>query len=180
MRILQFLGRAFPPPLADGRFITRPWGRFGPSYAMTARQRTVRSKIHVALYVLLFTAIYLMPSLTARYDTTTVLIVAVALLYPFVGLLFSIGLPKVDEPPRRTPEQIRTAMSAYARAVGRSRLRLYLTVWCVLALSFGAIAVLVPEARFSGLWCFLVFALGAATTRELLVLASDGVLVDSH
>jgi hypothetical protein len=41
-------------------------------------------------------------------------------------------------------------------------------------------AVLVPEARFSGLWCFLVFALGAAATHELLVLASDVVSVNSH
>lgn len=180
MRILAFFANAVPPPLPDGRFVSRPWSRFGPSYAMTARQRTVRTRILVALYVLPTAAVYFIPALTARYEATTVLLASLAVVYPFSCCLFAIGLPKIDHPPRRTPEQIRATMTAYARAAGRAKLRLHLAVWCVLALPFGAIAVFVPDAHFSGLWMFLLFSLGAAATRELLVLASDDVAVDSH
>jgi hypothetical protein len=180
MRILAFFAHAVPPPLPDGRFVSRPWSRFGPSYAMTARQRTVRTRIMVALYILLIAAVYHIPVLTARYEATTVFLASLAVFYPFSCCLFAIGLPKIDKPPRRTPEQIRATMYGYARAVGRAKLRLRLAVWCVLALPFGAIAVFVPDARFSGLWCFLLLALGAAATRELLVLAGDDVLVDSN
>jgi len=179
MRFLAFFDHAFPSTLPDGRFMALPWGRVGPAYAITTSQRAARLRIVMVLYIVLLAAVNRIPALSAHFSATTVSIAAIVIFTPFFNFLCTIGLQKIDKPPRRTPEQIRAVMLAHVRAVGRSELRLRQIVTGVLAIVFATWAVLVPEMRAFGMLLFLVFAPVAVANRELLVLARHADLTDS-
>ena len=107
MNILEFAAATFSPQLPDGRFVFRPWGPRGPCYLLSARQRAVRGGMQLALYALAAAALFFVPVVTAAMNNLIVFAVVFMLSNYALYWLFSIGLPKIDNPPPMTPEQRR-------------------------------------------------------------------------
>lgn len=126
MNILEFAAATFSPQLPDGRFVFRPWGPRGPCYLLSARQRTVRGGMQLALYALTTAALFFVPIVTAAMNNLIVFAVAFMLSNYVLYWLFSIGLPKIENPPPMTAEQRRTVMTAYSRSLGRPVLWVFL------------------------------------------------------
>lgn len=172
MTVLELVARTFSFQLPDGRFIFRPWGARGPCYLLSPRQRAVRAWVQLAFYVLAIAALWFIPGITARTRTSSLFVFAVAFLsLNYVLLwLFSIGLPKTDKPPTPKPEQRRTALAAYARAVGRPLLWLLAAVSWLFALAGGAMALLLQQWA-TGLLALVFFgACAASFTWQLWLL----------
>lgn len=145
MNILEFAAATFSPQLPDGRFVFRPWGPRGPCYLLSARQRAVRGGMQLALYALAAAALFFVPVVTAAMNNLIVFAVVFMLSNYALYWLFSIGLPKIDNPPPMTPEQRRTVMTAYSKSLGRPVLWIFLTISCFFVLVGGAMAVLIDE-----------------------------------
>lgn len=145
MNILEFAAATFSPQLPDGRFVFRPWGARGPCYLLSARQRTVRGGMQLAFYALAAAGLFYEPVVTAAMNNLIVFAVAFVLTNYALYWLFSIGLPKIENPPPMTAEQRRTVMTAYSKSLGRPVLWVLLTISCLFMLAGGAIAVLTDE-----------------------------------
>ena len=145
MNILEFAAATFSPQLPDGRFVFRPWGARGPCYLLSARQRTVRGGMQLAFYALAAAALFFVPIVTAAMNNLIVFAVVFMLSNYVLYWLFSIGLPKIENPPPMTAEQRRTVMTAYSKSLGRPVLWVLLTISCLFVLAGGAIAVLTDE-----------------------------------
>lgn len=145
MNILEFAAATFSPQLPDGRFVFRPWGARGPCYLLSARQRTVRGGMQLAFYALAAAALFFVPIVTAAMNNLIVFAVVFMLSNYVLYWLFSIGLPKIENPSPMTAEQRRTVMTAYSRSLGRPVLWVFLTISCLFVLAGGAIAVLTDE-----------------------------------
>lgn len=145
MNILEFAAATFSPQLPDGRFVFRPWGARGPCYLLSARQRTVRGGMQLAFYALAAAALFFVPIVTAAMNNLIVFAVAFMLSNYVLYWLFSIGLPKIENPSPMTAEQRRTVMTAYSKSLGRPVLWVLLTISCLFVLAGGAIAVLTDE-----------------------------------
>lgn len=145
MNILEFAAATFSPQLPDGRFVFRPWGARGPCYLLSARQRTVRGGMQLAFYALAAAALFFVPIVTAAMNNLIVFAVVFMLSNYVLYWLFSIGLPKIENPSPMTAEQRRTVMTAYSKSLGRPVLWVLLTISCLFVLAGGAIAVLTDE-----------------------------------
>jgi len=171
MNILEFAAATFSPQLPDGRFVFRPWGARGPCYLLSARQRTVRGGMQLAFYALAAAALFFVPIVTAAMNNLIVFGVVFMLSNYVLYGLFSIGLPKIENPPPMTPEQRRTLMTAYSKSLGRPVLWVFLTISCLFVLAGGAIAVLTDE-WWVGLLSMGFFATCAAMFAWQLLLVA--------
>lgn len=171
MNILEFAAATFSPQLPDGRFVFRPWGPRGPCYLLSARQRAVRGGMQLALYALAAAALFFVPVVTAAMNNLIVFAVVFILSNYALYWLFSIGLPKIDNPPPMTPEQRRTVMTAYSKSLGRPVLWIFLTISCFFVLVGGAMAVLIDE-RLVGLLIMGFFGTCAAMFAWQLLLVA--------
>ena len=101
--------------------------------------------MQLALYALAAAALFFVPVVTAAMNNLIVFAVVFMLSNYALYWLFSIGLPKIDNPPPMTPEQRRTVMTAYSKSLGRPVLWIFLTISCFFVLVGGAMAVLIDE-----------------------------------
>lgn len=171
MNILEFAASTFSPQLPDGRFVFRPWGPRGPCYLLSARQRTVRGAMQLALYALATAALFFVPIVTAAMNNLIVFAVVFMLSNYALYWLFSIGLQKIDNPPPMTAEQRRTVMTAYSKSLGRPVLWVFLTISCLFVLAGGAIAVLTDEWWVGLLVMGFFGTCGAMFAWQLLLVA---------
>ena len=171
MNILEFSAATFSSQLPDGRFVFRPWGARGPCYLLSARQRTVRGGIQFAFYALAAAGLFYEPAIT--FAMNNLIVVAVAFIVSNYALywLFSIGLPKIENPPPMTPEQRRTVLTAYSRSLGRPVLWVFLTISCLFVLAGGAVAVLIDEWLVGLLAMGLFGTFAAMFAWQLLLVA---------
>ena len=101
--------------------------------------------MQLAFYALAAAALFFVPIVTAAMNNLIVFAVVFMLSNYVLYWLFSIGLPKIENPSPMTAEQRRTVMTAYSKSLGRPVLWVLLTISCLFVLAGGAIAVLTDE-----------------------------------
>lgn len=154
MTALEIVARTFSVELPDGRFIFRPWGARGPCYLLSQQQRTVRAWIQLAFYLMAVATFSFAPGNTTSTSHLVTFFVTFLLVNYVLYWLFSIGLPRTPPPPALSPEQRRTALASYSRALGRPLLWVFATGSWLFAAAGGAMALL------SGEWATGLLILG--------------------
>lgn len=166
MNILELFANTFTYQLPDGRFIFRPWGKFGPCYLLAPNQRTVRTWSLIIFYALAIAPFWIVHDINPIIYFFTF----VALNY-FLYWLFSLGLPITENPPTPTPEQRRNNKTKMARKMGRPMLWMSLTLSWLFILA-GFVSLLFGEVLTSAM-SIAFFSLAAIRFSQLLKLTRD-------
>lgn len=122
MPLLELVASTFSPRLPDGRYIFRPWGKWGPCYPLTPAQRTMRARIQSVFYLATFIVLMFFTEIIMTTEGAIGFAIAYMASGYLLYALFTIGLSRTDAPPPLTAAQ-REAARVHAQQAGRPVLR---------------------------------------------------------
>ena len=179
MPLIEHVARTFSPRLPDGRYIFRPWGKWGPCYVLTPGQRTTRAWIQSVFYLVIFIVLMFFTEIIMTTEGAIGFVTAFMAGSYVLYALFTIGLPRTDAPAPLSPTQ-REAARQHAQQEGELGLR-RLQIAGGLGMLISAITLVISvvmrerelfEYGFPGLLLFGAFT--ALMTWQLKLLRKRG------
>ena len=102
----------------DGRFIIRPWGKYGKCYVANDKQRMLRSKIHFVFYILLMSTIMFCQIFDVNVKFLYYSIAAFGFLHQVLLWLYTKGLSITTPPQKPSVKYMKDSLRNHNRRFG--------------------------------------------------------------